>query len=349
MIWGMKKYVLLFLSFLLLFFTFGQIPPDYYADANGKKQNELKISLSEIITKNYNQRDYKDLWTDFHSTDVRPNGKVWDMYSNCNFTFSSSQCGNYSGVCDCYNREHSVPKSWFNEKAPMYTDLFHLYPTDGYTNGRRSNYPFGEVSSVSWNGNNGSKLGSSSFPGYTGIAFEPADEYKGDFARTYFYMSTRYLNVNFGQADQGDVVFTYKSSTCGLTNYAVNLFLKWHRNDPVSQKEIDRNNAVFEIQRNRNPYIDFPELVEHIWGTLQDVPFELNVAVKEYVPTIIIKKSNTGICIEGTIPNAKIELFSIIGQNLLTTSLQQDCISLEHLKRGIYIVKIEDYVKKIVW
>jgi endonuclease I len=345
----MKKLSLLLLPFLILFVAFGQIPQNYYSAAEGKKQTELKIALSEIITNGYVQRSYKDLWTDFYSTDIRPDGKVWDMYSNCTFTFGASQCGNYSKICDCYNREHSVPGSWFKDQAPMYTDLFHLYPTDGYTNGKRSNFPFGEVGSASWTGNNGSKLGSSSFTGYTGTAFEPTDEFKGDFARTYFYMSTRYLNINFTHADQGDVVFTYHNSTCDLTNYAIALFLKWHRNDPVSEKEIDRNNAVYGIQNNRNPYIDYPELVEHIWGNLQDTPFQLQNSVNPITSSIKISKCYTGICIEGATPDAKIEIYSIIGQNILTTSLNQDYISLTHLKRGVYIIKINGYTEKIIW
>jgi len=346
----MKKFTLLLFTFILLSLSFGQIPANYYADAEGKKNTTLKAALSTIISNGYIQRSYSDLWTDFQTTDVRPDGKVWDMYSNCTFTFVSSQCGNYSGICDCYNREHSVPKSWFNDKAPMYTDLFHLYPTDGYTNGKRSNYPFGEVGSVSWTGNNGSKLGSSSFAGYSGTAFEPADEYKGDFARTYFYMTTRYLDVNFGQADQGDVVFTYNNSISDLTDYAINLFLKWHRNDPVSQKEIDRNNAIYGIQKNRNPFIDYPELVEHIWGNLKNVPFELlGISHHTADSPIKITRYQDGIFIEGAEPNSVIEIYSILGQNLSTTFSSQNFISLEHLSRGVYIVKLGQYVEKIVW
>ncbi len=110
----------------------------------------------------------------------------------------ADQCGNYGGEGDCYNREHSWPKSWSDEDAPMYSDLFHLYPTDGYVNGRRSNYPFGDVGSASWTSMNGSKVGSCSYPGYSGTVFEPIYEYKGDFARSYFYMTVRYYNEDNG-------------------------------------------------------------------------------------------------------------------------------------------------------
>jgi endonuclease I len=344
----MKKISLFLLSFLLLFVTFGQIPQGYYSAADGKKQTELKFALSEIISSGYVQRTYNDLWNDYKTTDVRSDGKVWDMYSNCTFSFVTSQCGSYKTICDCYNREHSVPKSWFNDQTPMYTDLFHLYPTDGFTNGKRSNYPFGEVGSATWTGNNGGKLGKNSFPGYTGTAFEPADEYKGDFARTYFYMCTRYIDRNLTYAE-GSVTFTYKNSTTDLTGYAIALLLKWHRNDPVSDKEINRNNAVYGIQKNRNPFIDYPELVEHIWGNMQDKPFQLEISITQPpVSPIKITKCN-GIYIEGAAPDAKIEIYTITGQIVYSDTLIQDFISLEHLRRGVYIIKINDYTEKIVW
>jgi len=342
----MKKISLFLALFLLLFVTFGQIPQGYYSAAEGKKQTELKIALSQIISNGYVQRTYDDLWKDFKTTDVRPDGKVWDMYSNCNFTFVSSQCGNYKGVCDCYNREHSLPKSWFSENPPMYSDLFHLYPTDGYTNGKRSNYPFGEVGSTTWTGNNGGKLGKSSFSGYTGTAFEPADEYKGDFARTYFYMCTRYLDKNLANAE-GKYVFSYNNSTCELTDYAIALFLKWHRNDPVSEKEINRNNAVYNIQKNRNPFIDYPELVEYIWGNRQDESFQLTIPPPPPHP-IKITKCN-GIYIEGVAPDSIIEIYTITGQIIYSAPFKDDFISLEHLRQGVYIIKIDGYTEKIVW
>ena len=122
-----------------------QAPAGYYAPAKGKKGSSLKTALYAIIT-DHTARSYDNLWTDFRKTDARADGKVWDMYSSItNYTFGNDQAGNYKREGDVYNREHSFPKSWFDDAKPMYTDLFHLYPTDGYVNGRRSNYPFGET------------------------------------------------------------------------------------------------------------------------------------------------------------------------------------------------------------
>ncbi len=243
------------------------IPQGYYDAAIGKTGAELKTALYNII-KGHTAISYTGLWTAFQTTDKRPDGKVWDMYSNCVFTFGSDQCGNYSGECDCYNREHSMPKSWFNEGTPMYSDLFHLVPTDGYVNGRRSNYPFGEVTNPTYTSGNGSKLGPCSFPGYTGVVFEPVDDYKGDFARGYLYMATRYENViaSWENYDQNGNAMLDGTSYPAYEPWAVNLLLAWHQQDPVSAKEIARNNAVYVLQHNRNPYIDHPEYANQVWN-----------------------------------------------------------------------------------
>jgi len=160
-----------------------QIPNGYYITAEGKTGAELKTALYNII-KNHTVISYDGLWSAFQYTDKKSNGKVWDMYSDkpgqtppYEYTFVTNQCGNYNSEGDCYNREHSFPKSWFNDASPMYSDLFHLYPTDGYVNNRRSNYIFGEVTTVSWTSLNGSKLGSSTASGTTLTVFEPIDEY----------------------------------------------------------------------------------------------------------------------------------------------------------------------------
>lgn len=254
-------------------------PANYYSTAEGKTGYDLKTALHNII-KNHNVQSYGSLWTHFQSTDKKPNGKVWDMYSDVpggtpayEYSFGgSNQCGgSYSNEGDCYNREHSFPKSWFNLASPMYSDLFHLYPTDGYVNGMRWNHPFGEVANPEKVSTNGSKLGPCSYPGYSGTVFEPIDEYKGDFARTYFYMATRYQDVIASwehYSSEGDAVLDGSSDKV-FEDWVLNLLYSWHVQDPVSQKEIDRNNAVYAIQGNRNPYIDHPEWVSAVWGLTQ--------------------------------------------------------------------------------
>ncbi len=194
-------------------------------------------------------------------------GSVLDMYSEnptgsdpYNYTHLNKKCGQYTVESDCYNREHSFPKSWFYDSSPMSSDIFHLVPTDGKVNGMRSSYPFGEVDITTyWTSQNGCKRGTSSLVG--GYVFEPIDEFKGDFARIYFYMLTRYYDkINSWNSEM--------LSGNDFSDWAKNMMLKWHANDPVSQKEIDRNNEIYKnIQHNRNPFVDHPEYANDIWGT----------------------------------------------------------------------------------
>ena len=257
----------LFSAFIFTTFLIADIPPGYYDDAQGLDGEPLRLALHNIIDDHIPQ-SYSSLYGHFQSTDAKSDGTVWDMYSDVpggtppyiyNFT-SADQCGNYSGEGDCFNREHSWPKSWFNEGMPMNTDLFHIYATDGYVNGMRSNHPYGEVESTTWTSQNGSQRGNMNSYNHNGTVFEPIDEYKGDFARTYFYMSTRYYTEDSGW-DDNDMV-----NGSNLKDWAVAMLMDWHLQDSVSQKEIDRNDAVYAIQENRNPFIDYPEWVGCIWG-----------------------------------------------------------------------------------
>lgn len=241
-------------------------PQGYYDNAEGLSGATLKAALHQII-RNHQARTYSQLWQDFYQTDAKANGKVWDMYSDVpggtpayEYSFFTDQCGNYTGEGQCYNREHSWPSSWFNGQPPMYTDLFHVVPTDGYVNNKRGNFPFGEVGQTSWTSSNGSKLGQSITQGYSGVVFEPIDAYKGDFARGILYMSVRYFT------EDGNWPGSDMTDGANLLPWASALMLKWHQDDPVSQKELDRNEAIYAIQLNRNPFIDRPDFAELIWG-----------------------------------------------------------------------------------
>ena len=254
---------------LVVFLSTGNLhsqPEGYYAPAEGLTGAELKQALHELID-DHAVAGYAELWDHFYHTDRRSDGTIWDMYSDNPdgenpyvYEFGTDQCGNYAGEGDCYNREHSFPKNWFGgEVEPMYTDLFHIYPTDGYVNNRRSNHPYGETEHPSWTSLNGSRVGASSVEGYTGTVFEPVDAYKGDLARTYFYMAVRYYTE--------DSTWPGSDMTSGAEPlpWALDMLLEWHHNDPVSEKETARNEAVYEIQGNRNPFIDRPEWVEAVW------------------------------------------------------------------------------------
>ena len=275
-----KQYSLLYGLFFLALSTSlqAQPPAGYYNAATGTGYT-LKTQLHNIIKTGHTARQYCQLWTDFQSTDKRPDDKVWDMYSTCNFTFGTDQDNGTGGSAECqkYNREHTFPQSWFGssvsscQSSPVLaTDLLMVYPTDKYVNAQRGNLPYGNVSTANQTYSNGGKRGSSSvsIPGYSGMVFEPTNEYKGDLARTFLYVATRYQDqIAAWQNNTNEANATLDGSSDKVfEQWQLQILYQWHLQDPVSQKERDRNNAVYTIQGNRNPFIDNPEWVANIWG-----------------------------------------------------------------------------------
>jgi endonuclease I len=269
-----KTYSFLF----LLFFTaaIAQVPSGYYSTATGTSYT-LKTQLYNII-KGQIDNGYGGLYTTYQTSDVdnfyENDGSVLDMYSEkpngtdpYNYSTGSTQrCGNYSTEGDCYNREHIIPQSTFGSASPMVSDAHFITPTDGKVNGQRSNYPHGTVATATWTSLNGSKLGSSSVSGYTGTVFEPIDEFKGDIARMYFYFATRYETT---VSSYSYPMFNGTSNQVFTTSF-LNMLLAWNALDPVNQREIARNDAIYATQNNRNPYIDHPEYVQRVWNTNVD-------------------------------------------------------------------------------
>ena len=263
-----------------------QIPNGYYDSATGYDY-ELKSQLFEIIN-NHNDQGYNALDDFYIINDIdiyyENDNTILDIYSEnpleadpYNFSTENS-CGNYSSEGDCYNKEHLIPQSVFGSNYPMRSDAHQVLPADGRVNGFRSAYPFGVVgqSLVSQSGisnptQNGSKLGNNLNEGYsigyTNIVFEPIDEFKGDIARIYFYFITRYENLISSWSSYD--MFNGTSDQV-LQDTFLNILINWHLNDPVSQKEIDRNNKIYLFQGNRNPFIDHPEYVEEIWSSTND-------------------------------------------------------------------------------
>jgi hypothetical protein len=208
----------------------------------------------------------------------------------------------------------------------MNTDLFHVVASDGYVNGQRGNYAYGEVDNATWTSTNGSKKGPCVYPGYTGTVFEPIDEYKGDFARGYFYMLTRYMdNINSWDSDMlsGD----------DFSDWAKDLLLEWAANDTVSQKEIDRNNEIYGIQINRNPFIDHPEYAQEIWDLSSNIEDVALLKPKVYYQnqTLFIRELEEVF--------NQFAIYSISGAQLYNSGLdeKEESFSIV-LKEGMYIL-----------
>ncbi len=269
---------------------------DYYSNVRtaidgGDKCLDLKWELHDLI-KGHERKPYSstrfDVWESFYITDKRLNDAgtayiVYDMYSDnpsgtepYEFILGTDQDtgGGSSSEGSKYNREHSFPKSWWGGGAlvadTQYTDVHFIVPSDKLVNSNKSNYPLGETTSATFTSLNGSKVGPSSHSSYSGTIYEPIDEYKGDFARMYFYVSTRYMTYASTWESNYSAALTDDSYTF-FEPWLLETLLTWHENDPVSPKEIDRNNSVYSIQKNRNPFIDHPEYISYIWGTSASV------------------------------------------------------------------------------
>ena len=310
-----------------IFSLLADMPRDYYPNSlEGKNGAELKTELHNLLKNHtrlpYGSRDYNQIactWTVFKKSDVRPNGKVWDMYSNNSYNFS-----NGAGATKGMNIEHSVPKSWwgdaYDETATPLTrfkydgsyDLHHLTPSDAAANTAKSNYPLGEVDSPLFD-NGVTKVGTGQANGRATNLFEPADEYKGDFARMYLYFVTCYQDYSWKSSA---LSMFAQNSYPTLNAYGQSLLLKWHRQDPVSQKEIDRNNAVYSFQGNRNPFIDYPNMVEYIWG--DSTNYEISFSGQSTsAPSISISNDKIEFGYIGTETSKDKEIY-IKGKNLTT-------------------------------
>lgn len=236
------------------------IPANYYNSINGLADRDLKDALHSLIYNHTEVKSYTSLPEYFRTTDRFPGTDYWwDMYSDMEVSM-------YITFGTYMNREHCFPKSWWGggTSTPAYVDLFHLYPSEAKANQAKSNYPLGEVVTSTFD-NGVVKVGYAT-TGQGGGAqkvFEPNEEYIGDFARTYFYVVTCYQNLKW---DSKYMFMLEQNDYPTLKPWAIDLLLKWHRADPVSQKEVNRNEAVYGFQGNRNPFIDHPELVEYIWG-----------------------------------------------------------------------------------
>ena len=367
-----KKY---FLTILLISVSgIAQIPLNYYSAATGTGY-ALKTQLKTIITNGHVDKGYgagtsqtnNGLWSAYGTTD-RDNGigyendnTIVDIYSenptgtdSYNFNFNTAsggnngQCGNYTGEGNCYNREHLIPQSYFGSTGIMRNDVQHVYPTDGKVNAIHNDFAFGKVDLPSYVSLNGSKLGSALNSGYsagfTGTVFEPIDEFKGDVARVYFYFATRY-------EDQMATFYnTYTTTDCrvmfnGTANQVfsptfLNILLTWNSQDPVSTKEVLRNNASYIHQGNRNPYIDNNSYLTTIWGSpLSSDSFELSANINIFPnPT----KGNK-VTIQSDINLDIIELININGQvieRIEKPVFENNSFELNNLQTGFYFVKL---------
>ena len=375
----MKNYYS-YLLLLLSVIATAQAPANYYNNATGTGYT-LKTQLKTIITNGHIDKSYAGLWTIYTNSAFRDNyyendSSLLDIYSEnptgidpYNYTSTSNQCGNYNSEGDCYNREHLVPQSYFDSFAtnPMKNDPFHVVPSDGKVNGERNNLGFGIVGTANYTSQNGSKRGtmaSSPYSTYTGTVFEPIDAFKGDVARAYFYFATRY------ESSMGSFYNAASSTTCqakamfdGSTNKVFSddfilILIKWHLEDPVSNYEIAKNNAIYAYQGNRNPYIDNPSYVCMIWPSQCTTVNSLNTSNFEAFANARVYPNPTNnhrINIDYNQTMDEIQLININGQivqQIKNPTPQNTTYTIDNIPSGFYFLRLthnnQSIVKKII-
>lgn len=341
-------------------FAFGQIPQGYYDNATGSGYT-LKTQLFNIIN-GHTDKGYSGLYTTYLNSDrdyfYENDGTMLDVYSEnptgpeCAFTYGVNQDDGTLGnnECERYNREHIVPQSVFSSATPMYSDAHFVLPSDKHVNAQRGDLPFGKVNSANWTSTNGTKRGSNLnsgySAGYSGTVFEPIDEFKGDIARCILYFATRYENVVAGYS------YTMFNNTSDqvFTSTFISILLSWNILDPVSPREITRNDAIYARQGNRNPYIDHPEYACQIWAaacsTLATNTFETATISVYPNPT-----NNHTITIESLNNLDEIQLITINGQILREIKnpvLQNKTYTIDNLQQGFYFLKISSNQQQII-
>lgn len=333
----------LFSFFILLSFSvLGQIPPGYYGTTVGQHGQNLRYQLCNII-KNHSVIPSGSVAAALQSTDAKANGKVWDIYGylptgpqNYEYTFSTMACGVYTIESDCYEIAYAWPKAWFNSVAGPSTDLFNIYPADGFVNSKRDNYPYGTAGSSSYLSLNWSKLGMCSDNGYSLTVFEPINDIKGDLARSYFYMTTRYYQEYGGW---GSSPATNNSE---ILPWQLSVLMFWHRFDPVSWKEIQRNDSIYyRYQHNRNPFIDHPEFADDIWSAYIGL-YERSMDVKENYK-LFPNPAQGKTQIAGVHLGDQVQVVNALGQIVIETKCDVEVmeIDLADIPYGVYTLSLK--------
>lgn len=300
------------------------IPANYYDAIDGKQDSVLKSTLSQIICSGdryeYGANEYHsssqppdwekgDLkwygtWQAFPVTDMADYNMILDMYSKSERYFPNKRGDSGCGL----QIEHCLPKSWWgwsrtdtrDTSLMAYKDLYNLNPADAQANGQKSNYPPGHVKKGDKFDNGSFRMDKTTSSGYGYMCFEPEAQYRGDFARAYFYIVTAYEGIEWSSTY---TQYVNKSSYLMLSDSITKVLLDWHRADPVSDKEICRAEQISNIQHNRNPYIDYPELVEYIWGNKKHQAVDL---------AALSCTEGTGICPEPLQPEPEPQIYDTI-------------------------------------
>lgn len=373
-----------FLFFLVISFCTFAGPGTYYQSIDSTKScANFKTQLYNKISKNITLIPYSLVDNNFNRTDLKPaetgdgfvvverySSEIPGALDSCNYRYPSSFCGGLPGTptvqCQCYDKEHIFPSSWFggnndpgNVVKNAYSDMHYIWPGDRMTNFKKGNLPLGHVFNPNYTSYNGCRVGTSDFTlnnGYKGpLVFEPADAFKGDFARAYLYFVTRYedsLPSMLNRSSADSVLSGNKYP--GLDPWILQVCIKWHKQDPPDDFERKRNDSVFAVQGNRNPYIDYPHWAEKVWGVNGISSSCVNTAIRQnktisfsVYPNPILQGGTLYIQSEKPLlGNITIEVVDMLGAVLMTVSENtwngKIPIDVSNISKGTYLLRIRN-------
>ncbi|AXE60824.1 Endonuclease 1 [[Mycoplasma] phocae] len=244
---------------------------EFYKNLDGLSGEQLRSALFQVqkshreANHDYNGlfKIYKDVFVDkYYEND----GTVLDIYGenpkgDDPFVFRHGEfrdVGNSEG--QGMNREHLIPQSWWNRENPMRVDAHHVWPTDKTVNAKHGNLPYGTVRTPKYTSKNGTLVGISEEDGQE--VTEVIDEFKGDVARAHLYFVLTYRDKNLEANGNGKRFFEKINNEEHIRNNFLGTMLNWAYKDNISQFDLDRNNGIYKHQKNRNPFIDYPELIK---------------------------------------------------------------------------------------
>lgn len=328
-------------------------------------KSRLNSGVSYI---DYAQVDNNYNLTDLKASEIGGGQAIVDRYCTenpngtdyCVFRYSTNFCMTTppdTSQCVCYNKEHAFPKSWFGSTYPAYSDMHFVWPADNRTNMTKSNFTIGYAKNVYFSSKNGSKVGVSDNAknfGYTSSnVFEPIDSFKGDFARAYLYVVTRYLDSLNAWKGRSTADYVLAGSAYpGFDPWILQLCVQWHKLDPPSAFEKSRNDAVYSIQGNRNPYVDYPHWVEKVFGVNGNSAGCVPAAVKQYRPADFKLYPNPANGLVTLIWNdpvkntATLQVADILGRICREEKLQAGTkdlqLDISALPKGMYWIQVGD-------
>jgi len=321
------------------------IPAGYYDSLNGKSGNQLKQAIQDIIANPAVVREhtYADVWEILKEADSSPlnSSDVWLMYVEHPSSKLNQQTGT-SGAIGFWNREHIYCQSrgafmldsgapndgidvWTTTDANDITaggaDGHHMRAEDSPENSSRNNRNYG----VDYNGPTGN-----------------AGSWRGDVARAVFYMAVRYNGLNVVNGDVSETPTGYIGDLATLLN--------WNVLDPADDFEMNHNKVVYNWQRNRNPFVDYPLLANYVFGAQFGQTWNNSLATSDFDKLNIVmypNPSNGSIYIQGLLETATVEVHSVTGQKVFETKYDNDSELNLELPAGVYLVKITEGSKSV--